>query len=68
MDKEIIKLISEAGSVAIYPHVSADGDAIGSSLALGMALRNAGKKVSVYIEEDIPTVYRFLPGAELAGF
>ena len=68
MDKEIIKLISEAGSVAIYPHVSADGDAIGSSLALGMALRNAGKKVSVYIEEDIPTVYRFLPGGELAGF
>ena len=68
MDKEIIKLISETGSVAIYPHVSADGDAIGSSLALGMALRNAGKKVSVYIEEDIPTVYRFLPGGELAGF
>lgn len=68
MDKEIVKLISEAGSVAIYPHVSADGDAIGSSLALGLALRNAGKKVSVYIEEDIPTVYRFLPGGELSGF
>ena len=68
MDKEIVKLISEAGSVAIYPHVSADGDAIGSSLALGLALKNAGKKVSVYIEEDIPTVYRFLPGGELAGY
>jgi phosphoesterase RecJ-like protein len=68
MDKEIIKLISEAGSVAIFPHVSADGDAIGSSLALGMALRNSGKKVSVYIEEDIPTAYKFLPGGDLAGF
>jgi phosphoesterase RecJ-like protein len=68
MDKEIVKLISEAGSVAIYPHVSADGDAIGSSLALGLALRNAGKKVAVYIEEDIPTVYRFLPGSELVCF
>ncbi|QNU65734.1 bifunctional oligoribonuclease/PAP phosphatase NrnA [Ruminiclostridium herbifermentans] len=68
MDKEIIKLISEAGSVAIFPHVNADGDAIGSSLALGMALRNSGKKVWVYMEEDIPTVYKFLPGGELAGF
>ncbi|PYG88416.1 phosphoesterase RecJ-like protein [Ruminiclostridium sufflavum DSM 19573] len=68
MEKEIVKLISDAGSVAIYPHVSADGDAIGSSLALGMALRNAGKRVEIFIEEDIPTVYRFLPGLELAGF
>ncbi len=68
MEKEIVKLISEAGSIAIYPHISADGDAIGSSFALGLALRNAGKQVVVYIEEDIPTVYRFLPGLELAGF
>lgn len=65
MDKEIIKLISEAGSIAIFPHVSADGDAIGSSLALGLALKNSGKKVAIYTEEDIPTTYRFLPGGEL---
>jgi phosphoesterase RecJ-like protein len=68
MDKEIIKLISEAGSIAIYPHVSADGDAIGSSLALGLALKNLGKKVVIYLEEDIPSVYRFLPEDELTGF
>ncbi len=68
MDKEIVKLISEAGGIAIFPHVSADGDAIGSSLALALSLKNAGKKVVVYIEEDIPTVYRFLPGTELMSF
>lgn len=68
MDKEIVKLISEAGGIAIFPHVSADGDAIGSSLALALSLKNAGKKVAVYIEEDIPTVYRFLPGTELMSF
>lgn len=67
MDKEIIKLISEAGSVTIFAHVSADGDAIGSSLALGLALKNAGKKVSIYFEEEIPSVYTFLPGKELIG-
>ncbi len=68
MDKEIVKLISEAGGIAIFPHVSADGDAIGSSLALALSLKNAGKKVVIYIEEDIPTVYRFLPGTELMSF
>lgn len=68
MDKEIVKLIEEAGGVAIFPHVSADGDAIGSSLALGLALKNAGKKVAIYIEENIPNVYKFLPGLDLADF
>jgi bifunctional oligoribonuclease and PAP phosphatase NrnA len=66
MDKEISKLLSKAGGVAIFPHVSADGDAIGSSLALGLALRNAGKTVKIYIEENIPTVFKFLPGLDLA--
>jgi phosphoesterase RecJ-like protein len=66
MDAEIIKLIAEAGSIAIFPHVNADGDAVGSSLALALALKNAGKHVVVYIEEDIPTTFRFLPGLELA--
>ncbi len=68
MDREIVKLIAEAGGVAIFPHVSADGDAIGSSLALALALRNAGKKAVVYIDENIPAVYRFLSGNELTCF
>jgi phosphoesterase RecJ-like protein len=68
MDTSIVKAIEEADSVAIFPHISADGDAIGSSLALGMALKRLGKKVVVYMEESIPSSYRFLPGIELAGF
>lgn len=66
MDREIIKLIAEAGGIAIFPHVSADGDAVGSSLALALALKNAGKQVVVYTEEEIPRSYKFLPGLELA--
>ncbi len=68
MDREIVKFIAQAGGIAIFPHVSADGDAIGSSLALALALKNAGKKVIVYLEENIPSVYRFLPGTECACF
>lgn len=68
MDKEIIKLIKGAGSLAIFPHVSADGDAIGSVLALALAMRKAGRESVVYLEENIPSVYTFLPGVELARF
>lgn len=68
MDKKIVELIKEAGSVAIFPHISADGDAIGSSLALGLALRNSGKRVEIFIEESIPKVYSFLPGIDMAHF
>ncbi len=68
MEKELIKEIEKAESVAIFPHISADGDAIGSSLALALALKKIGKKVIVYMEESIPETYKFLPGIELAGF
>ncbi|MHB8066061.1 MAG: DHH family phosphoesterase [Ruminiclostridium sp.] len=68
MNKEISKMLSEAGGIAIFPHVSADGDAIGSSLALGLALKNAGKIIKIYMEESIPTVFKFLPGLELTDF
>ncbi|EPR08235.1 DHH family phosphoesterase [Ruminiclostridium papyrosolvens] len=68
MEKELIKAIERAESVAIFPHISADGDAIGSSLALALALKKTGKKVIVYMEESIPDTYKYLPGIDLAGF
>ncbi|ACL74841.1 DHH family phosphoesterase [Ruminiclostridium cellulolyticum] len=68
MEKGLIKAIETAESIAIFPHTSADGDAIGSSLALALALKKTGKKVIVYMEESIPDTYKFLPGSELAVF
>jgi phosphoesterase RecJ-like protein len=66
MQNKIISEIKEAGSIAILPHIYADGDALGSSFALALALKKFGKKVSVYLEEEIPYIYNFLPGIELA--
>ncbi len=68
MEKGLIKEIERAESVAIFPHISADGDAIGSSLALALALKKTGKKVIVYLEENVPNTYKFLPGIEFVGF
>lgn len=64
---QIITKMQESSSIAILPHVSADGDAIGSSIALALALKQLDKDVHVYLAEEIPWYYRFLPGQEMAS-
>ncbi|ODM25170.1 phosphoesterase [Clostridium sp. Bc-iso-3] len=66
IENEIISLIKDADAIAILPHVSADGDALGSSLALALALNALNKKPAVYFEEEMPNTYSFLPGREFA--
>lgn len=63
-ENSIISKIKEVKKVAILPHVSADGDALGSSLALAYAVKELGVEPIIYIEEDIPLSYKFLPGEE----
>jgi len=49
-----------ASSVLIFPHISMDGDTLGSSIALCRGLRDKGKTAYVAIEEEIPEYLRFL--------
>lgn len=65
IDSKIVSILKEAERIAILPHISADGDALGSSFALGQALQKINKQVTIYLEEDIPYVYSFLPGKHL---
>ncbi len=60
MKNKIAALLNEAESVVILPHIQMDGDALGSSVALCTALRNAGKKAEVLIEDKIPRNIEFL--------
>lgn len=62
----IITTLNNSKSIAVLPHITADGDALGSCFAFALALQRAGKKVKVILEENIPFVYSFLPGKELA--
>lgn len=64
--EKITSLITARERIAILPHVSADGDAVGSCLAFALALAKLGKKPVVYLEEEIPYVYNFLPGRQYA--
>lgn len=56
------ELIAGAGKVAITAHISPDGDAIGSSLALMHLLKAMGKEVNVVVPDDYPKQLSFLPG------
>lgn len=51
---EVAALLKNCKTAAICCHVRPDGDAIGSGLALTLALENAGKKVYMLCEEEPP--------------
>ena len=62
--KETGELLKKADTAVIVSHISPDGDTLGSSLALMHALQSLGKKVILSVDDDIPAVFRFLPGIE----
>ncbi len=65
--KQLLDIIQKADSVAVITHTSADGDALGSSFAMALALDYMGKKVSVFLEEAVPRMLEFLPGQQFIG-
>lgn len=60
---DILEEIKSAETVVIMAHENPDGDAIGSSLAMCLAIKNFGKKVDVLMKE-FPANFSFLPGTE----
>ena len=61
---EIVDAIAAHDSFLITAHENPDGDAVGSSLALGNYLRKLGKDVTVYFCDPLPDLYAFLPMAD----
>ena len=55
--------IEKAKDIVILTHETPDGDAIGSALAMYLALKKLGKAVDVIIPEYSNT-FSFLPGAQ----
>ncbi|WP_353095265.1 bifunctional oligoribonuclease/PAP phosphatase NrnA [Tissierella praeacuta] len=56
-----IEKIKESENIYIASHVQPDGDNIGSTLALLMALKKIKKRVFVLKSDDIPSDFLFLP-------
>ena len=62
---KIKERILAAQSILITSHVRPDGDAIGSSLGLALALLDAGKHVQVVLSDGLPASFEHLPGSHL---
>lgn len=60
----IAQKLKTSERILITSHANPDGDAIGSLVALGLALSAMDKKVSLFNESQIPAVYRFLPSVK----
>lgn len=58
--EQIAIKLKEADTVLLYPHILMDGDTLGSSIALCIALRKIGKKAFILIEDEIPSYLLFL--------
>lgn len=57
-------MIDDAGRIVITTHMSPDGDALGSSLALSRVLGNIGKDVAVIVPDQPMAQLMFLPDAK----
>jgi len=62
--KKIINHLKNSNHIIIASHKDPDGDAIGSLIAMGLALEALNKNITLYNESPIPSAYRFLPSVE----
>jgi phosphoesterase RecJ-like protein len=60
----VLKALAPCRSVLLSVHKNPDGDALGSQLALMMALERTGREVSAHNLDPVPEIYGFLPGRE----
>ncbi len=65
MTGAIKELLDRSKNIVIASHVRPDGDAIGSLLGLGLALRDAGKSVQMVLVDGVSSSFRHLEGSEL---
>ena len=63
--KSMADILLGARDVAVFCHISPDGDTLASALAVYRALSPRGISVSLYSEDGVPEKYKFLEGAEL---
>ncbi len=59
--EQLKKLVKDARHIVITCHLSPDGDALGSTLALSRVLRNMGKEAYVVVPDQVPRALQFIP-------
>lgn len=60
----IMDVLRQGERFLVCSHTRPDGDAVGSMLAMGMLLKEMGKRADLVASDRVPAIYRPLPGAE----
>jgi phosphoesterase RecJ-like protein len=63
----ILAMIKESRTVLMVTHKDADGDTLGSALAMADVVAAMGKTVAVRCPPPVPQLYGFLPGFDLVN-
>ncbi len=58
---EVAQELRRRSSFVMVSHVKPDGDTLGAGLALGIALKQLGKRVAYFQQDSVPRNLRFLP-------
>ena len=56
--------LTRARSLVLTTHVNPDGDALGSMLALFLYLKGKNAQVQMWLDDNLPGMYAFLPALE----
>ncbi len=62
---EIGRRLQAAERILLISHIRPDGDAVGSLLGFGLALKAIGKSVQLVLADGIPSAYKHLQGWDL---
>lgn len=68
MIRKILSEISTNTTFLITTHENPDGDAAGSTMALGCFLTSLGKDITIYFNDPLPDSFSFLPMADSATY
>jgi phosphoesterase RecJ-like protein len=63
--QQIVELLRSQNSFLVLTHYRPDGDAVGSQLALVLALKGLGKTVEAWNDDEVPAKFRFLPHSDV---
>jgi len=58
---DILDSINEAKEIVAVTHLSPDGDGIGCITALYKAMKKLDKDISIFIDDVVPDIYKFMP-------
>src|SRR3954470_2194466 len=60
----VIEQIDRSERFVVTSHARPDGDAVGSVLGCSQVLRALGKQADVVLADEVPFIYKRLPGAD----